>query len=395
MKRVLTEHLKKPIKDELSLDIPPSVDCDFLDITTDHLFDNQLVPDDIFEDAVGLYNDMERQISTNYVTDHTYCCNSPTPRKSSNSSSASLLEQMLRCPQGNEERLAIKHKKSFPTPSPTDDGETEWYEPFLKQAHLELPDSPISVDSIEEERYFGLDSGGSSPTSSTEDKIDINFFVISPHEVMECSLCFFRTRAYSSFKSHIICNHPYWRITKKLSKSRLLVERVERSMPKVLISDTDLQNHMQNLRKIPSSRRNSTEQYCHVRSDPVFQRNRRLYVCVECHELFVFEGSAHNHVIEQHELPDVGGAVEVHDAAYACVAASGDHGQSWGPVYRCLVRGCFFTGVTGVELQQHSRQHKKFYYKCLLCHSNVETNAGMRRHAEKHKHLNSIEPVIS
>ena len=67
------------------------------------------------------------------------------------------------------------------------------------------------------------DGGGDGATH------DVDRFVICSYGQMECRLCDFGTADYSTFKSHIICSHPRWRITKKLSKNRLLVEQSARA----------------------------------------------------------------------------------------------------------------------------------------------------------------------
>ena len=61
---------------------------------------------------------------------------------------------------------------------------------------------------------------------------ELDRFVICSDGPMNCALCGYNTDNYSSFKSHIICSHPCWRITKKLSRNRLLVEKsVKVSIP--------------------------------------------------------------------------------------------------------------------------------------------------------------------
>ena len=68
--------------------------------------------------------------------------------------------------------------------------------------------------------------------TSTSRSGELDRFVICSDGPMNCALCGFNTNNYSSFKSHIICSHPCWRITKKLSRNRLLVEKsVKVSIP--------------------------------------------------------------------------------------------------------------------------------------------------------------------
>ena len=228
----------------------------------------------------------------------------------------------------------------------------------------------------------GSDSGSPSHVSagviqqtSQDDPPEIHRFVICSDHTMECVLCAFTTESYSAFKSHIICSHPCWRITKKLSKNRLLVERSVkasasssssgnsdvsqlRSTTLRATEDPDIQKIMRKYDKNPRKRQ-------------LFERNKRLFKCTICLRLFVFEGSVVNHVTDQHGV----------QRPYDHIHISNDHGQKFGPIYRCSHKNCYFSCESEDELERHNlERHTQVMYRCQLCGYTADSAEAVRGH---------------
>ncbi len=198
---------------------------------------------------------------------------------------------------------------------------------------------------------------------------DIDRFVICSDHTMECVLCSYTTDSYSAFKSHIICSHPCWRITKKLSKNRLLVERSIKNgvrIPSKKIGEKALPG---DLDSTLTGGRKLNKKYIYRRQ--LFERNKRLFKCVLCLRLFVFEGSVVNHVTETHQ----------EKVPYDFIHVSNDHGEHFGPIYRCPQKNCFFSADNEADLtKHHTERHLQVIYRCQLCGFTAETADLVRAH---------------
>ena len=223
-----------------------------------------------------------------------------------------------------------------------------------------------------------------------DDRPEIDRFVICSDHTMECVLCAFTTDSYSAFKSHIICSHPCWRITKKLSKNRLLVERSIKTNTSSLFGGGggggSLPLDHSELRTTKGS--TTTGSTLHAKNDQelqkvlrkydknprkrqLFERNKRLFKCTICLRLFVFEGSVVNHVTDQHGLA----------RPYDHIHISNDHGQKFGPIYRCNQKNCYFSCESEHELERHSlERHTQVMYRCQLCGYTADSAEAVRNH---------------
>ncbi len=201
---------------------------------------------------------------------------------------------------------------------------------------------------------------------------DIDRFVICSDHTMECVLCSYTTDSYSAFKSHIICSHPCWRITKKLSKNRLLVERSIRNgvrIPSKKIGEKALPG---DLDSTLTGGRKLNKKYIYRRQ--LFERNKRLFKCVLCLRLFVFEGSVVNHVTETHQ----------EKVAYDFIHVSNDHGEHFGPIHRCPQKSCFYSADNEADLSKHHTEcHTRLIYRCQVCGFTAETSDAVRAHGLK------------
>ena len=209
----------------------------------------------------------------------------------------------------------------------------------------------------------------STSSGSSQEPSDIDRFVICSDHTMECVLCSYTTDSYSAFKSHIICSHPCWRITKKLSKNRLLVERSIKNgirIPSKKIGEKALPG---DLDSTLTGGRKLNKKYIYRRQ--LFERNKRLFKCVLCLRLFVFEGSVVNHVTETHQ----------EKVAYDFIHVSNDHGEHFGPIYRCSQKSCFFSADNEADLNKHhTERHMQIIYRCQLCGFTAETADSVRAH---------------
>lgn len=213
-----------------------------------------------------------------------------------------------------------------------------------------------------------------------DDPPEIDRFVICSDHTMECVLCAFTTDSYSAFKSHIICSHPCWRITKKLSKNRLLVERSVKA-------STSVFNHSDQT-ELRTTKSGSATTTLHAKVDQelqkvlrkyeknprkrqLFERNKRLFKCTICLRLFVFEGSVVNHVTDQHGVA----------RPYEQIHISNDHGQKFGPIYRCSQKNCYFSCESDNELERHIlERHTQVMYRCQLCGFTEDSAEAVRNH---------------
>lgn len=209
----------------------------------------------------------------------------------------------------------------------------------------------------------------STSSGSSQEPSDIDRFVICSDHTMECVLCSYTTDSYSAFKSHIICSHPCWRITKKLSKNRLLVERSIKNgirIPSKKIGEKALPG---DLDSTLTGGRKLNKKYIYRRQ--LFERNKRLFKCVLCLRLFVFEGSVVNHVTETHQ----------EKIPYDLIHVSNDHGEHFGPIYRCSQKSCFFSADNEADLSKHhTERHMQVIYRCQLCGFTAETADSVRAH---------------
>lgn len=224
---------------------------------------------------------------------------------------------------------------------------------------------------VEEGQSVGISVSDSccSSSGSRQEPADIDRFVICSDHTMECVLCTYTTDSYSAFKSHIICSHPCWRITKKLSKNRLLVERSIKNgvrIPSKKIGEKALPG---DLDSTLTGGRKLNKKYIYRRQ--LFERNKRLFKCVLCLRLFVFEGSVVNHVTETHQ----------EKVAYDFIHVSNDHGEHFGPIYRCSQNSCFYSADSEADLtKHHSERHMQVIYRCQLCGFTAETADSVRAH---------------
>ena len=245
--------------------------------------------------------------------------------------------------------------------------EKETFDPDRVEVKLE-----VEEEEGEDQPYGTSNSIGSccSTTScSSQEPSDIDRFVICSDHTMECVLCSYTTDSYSAFKSHIICSHPCWRITKKLSKNRLLVERSIKNgvrIPSKKIGEKALPG---DLDSTLTGGRKLNKKYIYRRQ--LFERNKRLFKCVLCLRLFVFEGSVVNHVTETHQ----------EKVAYDFIHVSNDHGEHFGPIYRCSQKTCFFSADNEADLtKHHAERHMQVIYRCQLCGFTAGTADSVRAH---------------
>lgn len=247
-----------------------------------------------------------------------------------------------------------------------EDDEEEAYEEDTVEVKLE-----VEEDSTERLTVTGdaIESCCSSPSCSSQEPSDIDKFVICSDHTMECVLCSYTTDSYSAFKSHIICSHPCWRITKKLSKNRLLVERSVKNgvrIPRKKIGEKALPG---DLDSTLTGGRKLNKKYIYRRQ--VFERNKRLFKCVLCLRLFVFEGSVVSHVTQTHQ----------EKVAYDFIHVSNDHGEHFGPIYWCSQKSCFFSADNEADLtKHHTERHMQVIYRCQLCGFTAETADSVRAH---------------
>ncbi len=265
-----------------------------------------------------------------------------------------------------------------------DNGDTN--QEILQVVKVEIKSSSGEEDEVEmEEDGFDMASDGTDKSTfevsdaccSSElllagETADIDRFVICSDHTMECVLCSFTTDSYSAFKSHIICSHPCWRITKKLSKNRLLVERSIQNgvrVPSKKIGEKALPG---DLDSTLTGGRKLNKKYIYRRQ--LFERNKRLFKCVLCLRLFVFEGSVVNHVTETHQERE----------AHRFIHVSNDHGEHFGPMYTCAQKSCFFSTDSEADLSKHhTESHMQVLYRCQVCGFTAETADAVRAHGLK------------
>ena len=211
--------------------------------------------------------------------------------------------------------------------------------------------------------------------SIVDDSCEVDRFVICSDNTMECVLCSFSTESYSAFKSHIICSHPCWRITKKLSKNRLLVEKSVRSS--LSLAGKGGGTGSTSLNKAYLSKDDSVipskpkKEKGLPRKKQLFERNKRLFKCTVCLRMFVFEGSVVNHVMVQHRA----------EQPYDYIHISNDHGLNFGPIYRCPQKNCFFSCESPGELERHNTQrHLQVIFRCQLCGYTADSADAVRSH---------------
>ena len=217
--------------------------------------------------------------------------------------------------------------------------------------------------------------------NSVDGTCEVDRFVICSDNTMECVLCSFSTDSYSAFKSHIICSHPCWRITKKLSKNRLLVERSVRSS----LSKGGSVSGLTNFNKAYLSKDDSVipskpkKERGLPRKKQLFERNKRLFKCTVCLRMFVFEGSVVNHVMVQHRA----------EQPYDYIHISNDHGLNFGSIFRCPQKNCFFSCESLGELERHNTQrHLQVIFRCQLCGYTADSadavcSHGIRMHQKE------------
>ncbi|ELU17432.1 hypothetical protein CAPTEDRAFT_215204 [Capitella teleta] len=224
---------------------------------------------------------------------------------------------------------------------------------------------------------------------------EVDRFVICSDGPMVCVLCAFRTDSYSAFKSHIICSHPCWRITKKLSKNRLLVEK------SVKVSTTLTGGSFNACQRkdcsaddtasspsppLSDKKPEKKKAGLHPRKRQLIERNKRLFRCSQCLRLFVFEGSIVNHLLDFHGI----------SSPYDCIMVSNDHGRSFGNIHRCSHQNCFVTCATEPELARHQlenhalQQQQQVVFRCQICGFTADNADAIQEHA-LHIHHQQIE----
>ena len=204
---------------------------------------------------------------------------------------------------------------------------------------------------------------------------EIDRFVICSDFTMKCVLCSFSTDSYSAFKSHIICSHPCWRITKKLSKNRLLVEKSVKASTSFNLnldpSNLKIRSTNGSKEEDPYLSKISRKIDRNPRKRQLFERNKRLFKCTLCLRLFVFEGSVVNHVTEHHK----------ESRPYDYIHISNDHGHNFGPIYRCQQQNCYFSCESEKELERHNvDRHTQVIYRCQLCGYTADSAAAVHGH---------------
>ena len=215
------------------------------------------------------------------------------------------------------------------------------------------------------------------------EKPEVERFVICSDGPMECVLCAFKTVDYSAFKSHIICSHPCWRITKKLSKNRLLVEKSVKmnvNLAPVNQSATKPRKNTsakdRELNKSDNSHTSGVKtkkgQHMYQRKKQMLERNKRQFRCSLCMRLFVFEGSIVNHLVDHHLVKK----------PYDYIQVSNDHGKTFGQIHRCSYKNCYTSCVTEEELERHRiESHAQVIYRCQICGYTAESSDAVERHA--------------
>ena len=240
-------------------------------------------------------------------------------------------------------------------------------------------DDDASQNSLTENDEQGYNDKGSTSTNSSYEDPDVERFVICSDGPMECVLCSFKTDSYSAFKSHIICSHPCWRITKKLSKNRLLVEKsvkmnvniVQPTLPLAQLQKALVKKTEGDLIKSQKSNSQST------RRKQLIERNKRLFKCSKCWRLFVFEGSIVNHLLDYH----------LAKKPYDFIQVSNDHGQTFGLIHRCPYKNCFVSCASLEELQRHrGESHAQFVFRCQICGFTADSTEAVKDHASKIHH---------
>ncbi len=230
-------------------------------------------------------------------------------------------------------------------------------------------DSPLGSPELELGRHDSEVEAGLSSDG------EIDRFVICSDHTMECVLCSFSTDSYSAFKSHIICSHPCWRITKKLSKNRLLVEKSVKASTSFNLNLDPAQLKIRSTNgskeEDPYLNKISRKLDRNPRKRQLFERNKRLFKCTLCLRLFVFEGSVVNHVTEHHK----------ENRPYDYIHISNDHGQNFGPIYRCQQQNCYFSCESERELDKHNvERHTQVIYRCQLCGYTADSAAAVHSH---------------
>ena len=183
-------------------------------------------------------------------------------------------------------------------------------EPIGSPTHSSLNSNGRDLEQLLTENIAISSSGSEKEITTKEEELVagcIAQFVICSDGPMKCELCSFQTDSYSSFKSHIICSHPCWRITKKLSKNRLLVEQSVKA------------SHLPTTVSMRQSKKSSGAAAAAGKKPGI--RNKRVFQCKECARLFVFEGSIINHLRDFHS--------NMCDDPYECIRVSNDHGQTF------------------------------------------------------------------
>lgn len=253
-------------------------------------------------------------------------------------------------------------------------------------------DSRDSDDSLDSGRLEHNDTDvtdDASPQQKLDQMfVDIERFVICSDGPMECLLCLFNTDNYSTFKSHIICSHPCWRITKKLSKNRLLVEksaRVNLTTSPVSLSTKSARISLASTlpltaksvgnrrkKKVKDQVAKQLNKLCqqNARSRQLTQRNKRIFRCGKCQRLFVFEGSIVNHLLDYHDVRK----------PYKHIEVSNDHGETFSAIHRCMQRNCFVSCGSKLELEKHTREAHDLVFRCQICGFCAESTEAVERH---------------
>jgi len=208
--------------------------------------------------------------------------------------------------------------------------------------------------------------------------VDIERFVICSDGPMKCLLCSFNTDIYSTFKSHIICSHPCWRITKKLSKNRLLVEKsarmnlsvstvfsttespcINRTSPVSLTSKSVANRRSKKAKESHQVAQQLTKlcQQQNARSRQLTQRNKRIFRCGKCQRLFVFEGSIVNHLLDCHDVRK----------PYKHIEVSNNHGETFSVMHRCMQHNCYVSCSSEHELEKHTHEAHDLVFRCQIC----------------------------
>ena len=221
--------------------------------------------------------------------------------------------------------------------------------------------------------------------------VDIERFVICSDGPMKCLLCSFNTDIYSTFKSHIICSHPCWRITKKLSKNRLLVEKsarmnlsastvfsttespcINRTNPVSLASKSAANRRSKKAKESHQVAQQLTKlcQQQNARSRQLTQRNKRIFRCGKCQRLFVFEGSIVNHLLDCHDVRK----------PYKHIEVSNNHGETFSAMHRCMQHNCFVSCGSQRELEKHTHEAHDLVFRCQICGFCADSTDTVEQH---------------